>query len=53
VLVDDSPGLNVVAVNGIHQYVKEGRFPDDDHSYGVDDKVCEKIATLVDKRKQI
>ncbi len=48
--------LTEVAVNGIQQYVKEvkeGSFPDDDHTYGVDDKVFEEFETLVEKRKQI
>ena len=50
-------GSNVteVALKGITQYikeVKEGSFPDDDHSYGVDDKEYEKFVNLVEKRKQ-
>ncbi len=48
--------LTEVAVDGIQQYVKEvkeGNFPDDDHTYDVDDKVYEKFETLVEKRKQI
>lgn len=48
--------LTDVAVGGIAQYVKEvkeGSFPDDDHTYGIDDMVYEKFATLVEKRKQI
>ncbi len=48
--------LTEVAVEGIQQYVKEvkeGTFPDDDHTYDVDDKVYEKFRTLVEKRKQI
>ena len=48
--------LTEVAVNGIQQYVKEvkeGSFPDDDHTYGVDDKVFEEFETLVEKRKQV
>ena len=48
--------LTEVALEGIRQYVKEvkeGSFPDDDHTYGVDDKVYEKFWTLVEKRKQI
>jgi len=48
--------LTEVAVGGIEEYVKEvkeGSFPDDDHTYGVDDSVFEAFATLVEKRKQI
>ncbi len=48
--------LTEVAVGGIEAYVKEvkqGSFPDDDHTYGVDDKIYEEFAALVDKRKQI
>ncbi|MBT3659878.1 MAG: 3-methyl-2-oxobutanoate hydroxymethyltransferase [Rhodospirillaceae bacterium] len=48
--------LTEVAVAGIEQYVKEvkqGTFPDDDHTYGVDDKVFDEFTTLVEKRKQI
>ena len=48
--------LTEVAVGGIEQYVKEvkeGSFPDDDHTYGVDDKVYDEFAALVEKRKQI
>ncbi len=48
--------LTEVALEGIRQYVKEvkeGSFPDDDHTYGVDDKVYEEFLTSVEKRKQI
>lgn len=48
--------LTEMAVQGIEQYireVKEGRFPDEDHTYGVDEAELEKFASLVDKRKQI
>ena len=48
--------LTQVAVSGIEQYVKEvkeGNFPDDDHTYSIDDDVYEQFATLVEKRKQI
>jgi len=48
--------LTEVAVGGILEYVrevKEGKFPDDDHSYGIDEAEYEKFATLVEKRKQI
>src|SRR5438105_4578635 len=46
--------LTEVAVAGLKTYVEEvknGRFPDDDHSYGVDDKEYEKFLNLVEKRK--
>jgi 3-methyl-2-oxobutanoate hydroxymethyltransferase len=46
--------LTEVAVKGIAQYiaeVKSGTFPDDDHSYGVDEKEYEKFLSLVEKRK--
>ena len=48
--------LTEVAVGGIKQYVKEvkdGSFPDDDHSYTVNDKEYDKFLTLVEKRKQV
>jgi len=48
--------LTEAAANGIQQYVKEvkeGNFPDDDHTYDVDDKVYEDFQNLVEKRKQI
>jgi len=48
--------LTEVAVKGIRQYVSEvkaGTFPDDDHSYGVDEKEYEKFLGLVEKRKQV
>ncbi|MDE0334026.1 MAG: 3-methyl-2-oxobutanoate hydroxymethyltransferase [Defluviicoccus sp.] len=48
--------LTEVAVNGISQYakeVREGAFPDDDHSYGVDDSEYETFASMVEKRRQI
>lgn len=46
--------LTEVAVAGLRAYVdevKSGRFPDDDHSYGVDDKEYDKFLRLVEKRK--
>jgi len=46
--------LTEVALNGIARYiaeVKSGAFPDDDHSYGVDDKEYEKVLGMVEKRK--
>jgi 3-methyl-2-oxobutanoate hydroxymethyltransferase len=48
--------LTEVAVEGLKKYVaevKEGRFPDDDHSYGVDDREYERFLGLVEKRKQV
>ena len=48
--------LTEVAVGGISEYVrevKEGEFPDDDHSYGVDEAEYEKFAAMVERRKQI
>ena len=48
--------LTEVAVGGISEYVrevKEGEFPDDDHSYGVDEAEYEKFAAMVEKRKQV
>ena len=48
--------LTEVAVGGISEYVrevKEGEFPDDDHSYGVDEAEYEKFAAMAEKRKQI
>src|SRR5947209_18348658 len=45
-----------VAVAGLREYVREvktGAFPDDDHSYGVNDAEYEKFAAMVAKRKQI
>jgi len=46
--------LTEVALKGIGAYiadVKAGTFPDDDHSYGVDEKEYEKFLALVEKRK--
>jgi 3-methyl-2-oxobutanoate hydroxymethyltransferase len=46
--------LTEVALKGISQYiaeVKAGTFPDDDHSYGVDEKEYEKFVSMVEKRK--
>jgi 3-methyl-2-oxobutanoate hydroxymethyltransferase len=48
--------LTEVAVAGIEEYVKEvkeGSFPDDDHSYGVNEPEYEKFAAMVAKRRQI
>jgi 3-methyl-2-oxobutanoate hydroxymethyltransferase len=47
--------LTEVAVKGIAQYigeVKAGTFPDDDHSYGVDEKEYEKFVAMVERRRQ-
>ena len=44
--------LTEVAVRGISQYaseVREGVFPDDDHSYGVDETEFEAFAAMVEK----
>jgi len=46
--------LTKMAVKGISRYiaeVKAGTFPDDEHSYGVDDKEYEKFVAMVEKRK--
>ena len=46
--------LTEVAVGGIREYVKEvkeGTFPDDDHSYTVNDAEYEKFAAMVAKRQ--
>ncbi len=48
--------LTEVAVGGISEYVREvkaGKFPDDDHTYSVNDAEYEKFVTMVEKRKQI
>lgn len=48
--------LTEVAVGGIKQYVQEvktGTFPDDDHSYTVNEKEYDRFLTLVEKRKQV
>src|SRR2546423_10332316 len=48
--------LTEVAVKGLAAYVedvKRGSFPDDDHSYGVDDQEYEKFLGLVEKRKHV
>lgn len=48
--------LTEVAVQGLKAYVDEvkgGRFPDDDHSYGVDDREYEQFMTLVEKRRHV
>jgi 3-methyl-2-oxobutanoate hydroxymethyltransferase len=48
--------LTEVAVKGIEAFVadvKGGTFPDDDHSYGVDDKEYERFLGMVEKRRQL
>lgn len=48
--------LTEVAVAGIRQYVrevKEGAFPDDDHSYSVKEDEYDKFATMVERRRQV
>lgn len=48
--------LTEIAVKGIKDYINEvktGAFPDDDHSYSVDEKEYEKFLNLVEKRKHI
>ena len=46
--------LTEAALKGITQYISEvkaGTFPDDEHSYGVDEKEYEKFLELVENRK--
>ena len=48
--------LTEVAVTGIKQYVKEvkeGTFPDDDHSYTTPQDEYERFLTMVENRKQV
>lgn len=48
--------LTEVAVQGLKAYVdevKSGTFPDDDHSYGVDDREYERFIGLVEKRRHV
>ncbi len=48
--------LTEVAVAGIKDYVREvktGAFPDDDHSYKVDEAELEKFASMLEKRRPI
>ncbi len=48
--------LTEVAVQGLKVYideVKSGRFPDDDHSYGVDEREYEAFLSRVEKRRQL
>jgi 3-methyl-2-oxobutanoate hydroxymethyltransferase len=47
--------LTEVAVTGLKDYVRDvktGVFPDDDHSYKVDQAEYEKFATMVERRRQ-
>jgi 3-methyl-2-oxobutanoate hydroxymethyltransferase len=47
--------LTDVAVDGIRQYVKEvkeGTFPDDDHTYTVKQSELEKFTQMLERRKQ-
>ncbi len=48
--------LTEVAVKALSEYVEEvksGKFPDDDHSYGVKDEIYEAFVAQVEKRKQV
>ena len=48
--------LTEVAVSGIRQYVaevKEGTFPDDDHTYTVRQEEFDRFSKMVEKRKHI
>lgn len=48
--------LTEVAVGGLKEYVrevKEGQFPDMDHSYSVGQDVVDAFQTLIEKRRQI
>jgi 3-methyl-2-oxobutanoate hydroxymethyltransferase len=48
--------LTEVAVQGLKAYVDEvktGRFPDDDHSYGVDDREFERFMDLLERRRHV
>ncbi len=48
--------LTEVAVSGIKAYVKDvkdGSFPDEDHSYGVDEKEYQRFLDLVEKRRHV
>ena len=48
--------LTEVAVAGLKAYVedvKRGTFPDDDHSYAVDEKEYEKFLAIVEKRRHV
>ena len=48
--------LTEVAITGLKAYaedVRSGKFPDEEHSYGVDPAEYEKFLNLVEKRRQI
>jgi 3-methyl-2-oxobutanoate hydroxymethyltransferase len=48
--------LTEVAVEGLRNYAKEvrsGAFPDDAHSYGVDQRELEKFQNLIEKRRHL
>lgn len=48
--------LTEVAVDAIGQYVREvkdGTFPDDEHTYGIDEAEYEKFASMIEKRRQM
>lgn len=48
--------LTEVAVEAIGRYVSEvkgGAFPDDDHTYGVDEAEYERFASMVEGRRQV
>lgn len=48
--------LTEVAISGLRAYAEEvrsGAFPDDDHSYGVDQSEYEKFLNLVEKRRHL
>ena len=48
--------LTEVAISGLRSYAEEvrsGAFPDDDHSYGVDQSEYEKFLNLVEKRRHL
>jgi len=48
--------LTEVAVNGLSQYVKEvkeGSFPNDDHSYAAKPEVVETFREMIEKRRQM
>jgi len=48
--------LTEVAVQGLKKYVEEvknGKFPDEDHTYSVSEQEYDKFLSLVEKRKQI
>ena len=48
--------LTEVAIQGLKKYVEEvknGKFPDEDHTYSVSDHEYEEFLSLVEKRKQL